>query len=64
MRKRFADYKTLLSTLSYDEQINEINQIICELANNKKQYGTLLDTRYDLIKELKHIKIILWNRTK
>ena len=26
MRNPFADYKILLSTFSYEEQINEINQ--------------------------------------
>ena len=28
MKNPFTDYKTLLSTFSYDEQIDEINQII------------------------------------
>ena len=64
MKNPFTDYKILLSTLSYEEQINEINQIINELANSKKQHRNILDTRYDRIKELKHIKnnIIKWNK--
>ena len=36
MKNQFTDYKLLLSTLSYKEQINETNQIINELANSKK----------------------------
>ena len=44
MRNRFAYYKILLSTLSYEEQINEMNQIINELANSKKQHRYILDT--------------------
>ena len=64
MRNAFADYKKLLSTFSYDKQINEINQIINELANNKQQHRNILDTRYDRIKELENIKnnIIKWNK--
>ena len=55
MRNPFADYKTLLATFSYEEQINEINQKINEL-HNKKQHGNMIDTRYERIKELKHMK--------
>ena len=64
MKSPFTDYKTLLSTFSYDEQINEINQIINELANYEKQHGNIIDTRYDRIEELEHIKnnIIKWNK--
>ena len=35
MRNLSADYKTLLDTFSYEEQINEINQKINELVNKK-----------------------------
>ena len=35
MRKPFADYKSLLNTFSYEGQINNINQKINELANEK-----------------------------
>ena len=41
MRNAFAYYKTLFSTLSYEEQINEINQIRNELTNCKKRLLTL-----------------------
>ena len=46
MRNPFADYKTLLQTFSYDEQINEINKKINELVN-KKQHANKIDTRYE-----------------
>ena len=64
MRNSFTDYKILLSTFSYDKQINEINQIINELANSNKQHRNILDTRYDRIKELKHIKNNIIKRNK
>ena len=51
MKKQFADFKTLLSTFSYDDQIYLINQIIYEFATNKKHHRNILDR----IKELKHI---------
>ena len=56
MKKQFGDFRTLLSTFSYDEQIYLINQIIYEFASNKKQHRNILDRRYDQLKELKHIK--------
>ena len=55
MRNPFADYKTLLDTLSYEEQINKINQKIHELAH-EKHHASKIDRRYERIKELKHIK--------
>ena len=54
MRNPFTDYKSLLETFSYDEQINEINQKINELAN-EKQHANIIDRRYKRIKELKHM---------
>ena len=48
MRNPFADYKTLLDTFSYEEQINEINQKMNELVN-KKQHANKYDTRYEQI---------------
>ena len=62
MRSLFADYKTLLDIFSYGEQINEINQKINELAN-KKQHANMIDRRYERIKELKHMKNNIINRT-
>ena len=35
MRNPFTDYKSLLNTFPYEEQINQINQKINELANEK-----------------------------
>ena len=55
MKNPFTDCKTSLSTFCYDEQINEKNQKIYELVN-KKQPGNIKDTRYERIKELKHMK--------
>ena len=61
MRNPFADYKTLLDTFSYEEQINKINQKINELVN-KKQHASKIDRRYERIKELKHMKNNMINR--
>ena len=55
MRNSFADYKILLDTLTYEEQINKINKKIYQLAN-EKQHSNIKDRRYELIKELKHMK--------
>ena len=61
MRNPFTDYKSLLDTFSYKEQIDEINQKIYELTN-KKQYANITDRRYERIKELKHMKNNIINR--
>ena len=61
MRNPCTDYKILLSTFSYDEQINEINQKINELLN-KTQPRNMIDTRYERIKELKHMKNNIINK--
>ena len=61
MRNSFSDYKKLLSTFTYKEQINELNQKIYEVLNNK-QDGNMVDTRYDLIKELKHMRNNIINK--
>ena len=58
MRNPCTGYKTLISIFSYDEQINEINQKINELVN-RKQHRNMIDNRYEQIKVLKHIKIVL-----
>ena len=55
MRNSFTDYKKLLSTFTYEEQVNELNQKIYEVLN-KKQHGNMIDTCYELIKELKQMK--------
>ena len=55
MRNPFADYKWSLNTFSYEEQINEINHKINQLAN-EKQHASIIDRRYEWIKEPKHLK--------
>ena len=55
MRNAFSNYKWLLNTFSYEGKINEINQKINELAN-EKQHPNIMDRRYERIKELKHMK--------
>ena len=62
MRNPLADYKILLSTFTYEEQVNELNHKINELAH-KKQHGNIIDTRYDRIKEFKHMKTNIINRS-
>ena len=62
MRNPFADYKILLDTLTYEEQINKINQKIYQLAH-EKQHSNIKDRRYELIKELKHMKNNIINRS-
>ena len=62
MRNPFAYYKTLLDIFSYEEQIKEINQKINDLAN-KKQHANIIDRQYERIKELKHMKNNIINRS-
>ena len=50
MRNPFAYYKILLSTFTYEEQVNELNNKINELAH-KEQHRNIIDTRYERIKE-------------
>ena len=61
MRNSFTVYKTSLSTFSYEEQINELDGKINELAH-KKQHGNMKDNRYERIKEYKHMKNNIINR--
>ena len=53
--------QNIIRNLSYDEQINEINQKIYELVN-KKQHANKIDNYYEQIKELKHMKNNIINR--
>ena len=41
-----TDYNILLSTFTYDEQINEIHHKILELIN-KRQHRNMKDNRYE-----------------
>ena len=61
MSNSFSDYKKLLSIFTYEEQVNKLNQKIYEVLY-KKQDGNMLDTRYELIKELKQLKNNVINR--
>ena len=61
MRNPCTDYKKLLSTFSHEEQVNEINKKIYELFN-KTQHGNMKDSRYERIKELKHMKNNIINK--
>ena len=54
-----TDYNILLSTFTYDEQINEIHHKILELIN-KKQHRNMKDNRYEWIKK-KHMKNNIMN---
>ena len=62
MRNPFADYKSLLTTFSYDKQINEINQKINELAN-QTQHANIINRWYERTKDLKHMKNNTINRS-
>ena len=62
MRNPCTDYKILLNTFTYEEQIDEINRKINELLN-KKQHGNIKDDRYERIKVLKHMKNNIINRS-
>ena len=62
MRNPCTDYKILLDTFTYEEQIDEINRKINELLN-KKQYGNIKDNRYERIKVLKQMKNNIINRS-
>ena len=62
MYNQFTEYKKLLQTFSFQEQIDEINDIIKKLTN-KKQIANIKDNRYKRIEELKHIRYNLKIKT-
>ena len=62
MYNQFTEYKKLLQTFSFQEQIDEINDIIKKLTN-KKQIANIKDNRYERIEELKHIRYNLKIKT-
>ena len=55
MRNQFTEYKTLLQTYSFKEQIDDINDMIKKLVN-KKHIANIKDSRYNRIKELKRMR--------
>ena len=60
MRNPFADYKNLLDTFSYEEQIDEIDQ---KILAHEKHHANKIDRQYEQIKELKHIKNNIINKS-
>ena len=62
MRNPLADYKILLDTFSYEEQINEKIQKIDKLAH-EKHHANKIDRQYEQIKELKHMKNNIINKS-
>ena len=60
MRNQFTEYKTLLQTFPLEEQVDEINDMIKSLVN-KEHIANIKDRRYDIMKELKHMRDILIN---
>ena len=61
MRNQFTEDRTLLQTFSLQEQIDEINVMIKKLVN-KKHIAKTNDRRYDIIKELKHMRNNILNK--
>ena len=61
MRNLFTEYKTFLQTFPFEEEIDEINDIIKSIAN-KKHIANIKDQRYDRIKELKHMRDSIINK--
>ena len=60
MYNQFTEYKKLLQTFSFQEQI--VDDIIKKLTN-KKQIANIKDNRYERIEELKHIRYNLKIKT-
>ena len=60
MYNQFTEYKKLLQTFSFQEQI--VDDIIKKLTN-KKQIANIKDNRYKRIEELKHIRYNLKIKT-
>ena len=55
MRNPSTKFKTLLKMLPLQEQIDEINDVAIKSVN-KKYIANIRDSRYERIKELKHIR--------
>ena len=55
MRNPSTKFKTLLKMLPLQEQIDEINDV-AKKPVNKKYIANIRDSRYERIKELKHIR--------
>ena len=55
MRNPSTKFKTLLKMLPLQEQIDGINDVTKKLVN-KKYIANIRDSRYEIIKEPKHIR--------
>ena len=62
MRNQFTEFKTLLKILPLEDQISEINVKIIQVRNEKCPKH-LYNHAYDVIKELKHVKNNIINRS-
>ena len=62
MRNQFTEFKTLLKILPLEDQISEINDKIIQVRNEKCPKH-LYNHAYDVIKELKHVKNNIINRS-
>ena len=54
----FIEYKKKLNTFTLEEQLKQIDATINLLATRKYK-GNIKDNRYERIRELKHMKLLL-----
>ena len=53
-----TEYKNILQTFTLEEQLNQIESTMKSLQTRKHK-GNIKDNRYERIKELKHMKLLL-----
>ena len=54
----FIEYKKILNTFTLEEQLKQIDATINLLATRKYK-GTIKGNRYERIRELKHMRLLL-----
>ena len=54
----FTEYTKILNTFTLEEQLKQIDGTINLLATRKHK-GNIKDNRYERIRELKHMKLLL-----
>ena len=54
----FTEYKNILKTFTLEEQLKQIESTIKSLQTRKHK-GNIKDNRYERIRELKHMKLLL-----
>ena len=54
----FTEYTKILNTFTLEEQLKQIDATINLLATRKHK-GNIKDNRYERIRELKHMKLLL-----